>query len=43
MLCGASTLRGNKIERIYREARMLSIVGGSEEILSDLAVGQMVI
>ncbi|HMB60722.1 MAG TPA: acyl-CoA dehydrogenase family protein [Xanthomonadales bacterium] len=41
VLGGAAVIRGNKIERIYREARILSIAGGSEEILRDLAVRQM--
>lgn len=41
VLGGASIIRGNKIERIYREARILAIAGGSEEILRDLAVRQM--
>lgn len=34
---GASFLRGNVVERIYREVRVLSIGGGSEEILLDMA------
>jgi len=41
VLGGASVIRGNKVERIYREARILAIAGGSEEILRDLAVRQM--
>jgi len=41
VLGGAAVIRGNKIERIYREARILAIAGGSEEILRDLAVRQM--
>lgn len=41
VLGGASIIRGNNVERIYREARILAIAGGSEEILRDLAVRQM--
>lgn len=38
---GAGYLRGNKVERIYREVKVLAIGGGSEEIMRDLAVRQM--
>ena len=38
---GASVIRGNNIERIYREARIFAIAGGAEEILRDLAVRQL--
>ncbi|PHR56452.1 MAG: acyl-CoA dehydrogenase [Robiginitomaculum sp.] len=38
---GAGYLRGNNIERIYREVKVLAIGGGSEEIMKDLAVRQM--
>ncbi|MBL4869509.1 MAG: acyl-CoA dehydrogenase family protein [Robiginitomaculum sp.] len=38
---GAGYLRGNLVERIYREVKVLSIGGGSEEIMKDLAVRQM--
>ena len=38
---GAGYLRGNPVERIYREVKVLSIGGGSEEIMHDLAVRQM--
>lgn len=41
VLGGASFLRGSKIERIYREVRVLSIGGGSEEIMLDLAGRQL--
>jgi len=34
-------MRGNNIERIYREVKLLAIGGGSEEIMRDLAVRQM--
>jgi len=40
ILGGASYLRGNKVERIYREVRVNSIGGGSEEIMRDLAARQ---
>jgi acyl-CoA dehydrogenase len=38
---GASYELGMKIERIYREVRVLAIGGGSEEIMRDLAARQM--
>ncbi len=38
---GAGYLRGNAVERIYREVKVMAIGGGSEEILRDLAVRQM--
>ncbi|MBV1883942.1 MAG: acyl-CoA dehydrogenase family protein [Pseudomonadales bacterium] len=38
---GAAYMRGNLIERIYREVKIVSIGGGSEEIMRDLAVRQM--
>jgi acyl-CoA dehydrogenase len=38
---GAGYLRGNRIERIYREVKVMAIGGGSEEIMRDLAVRQM--
>lgn len=38
---GAGYLRGNKVERIYREVKVMAIGGGSEEIMRDLAVRQM--
>ncbi|CAE7404724.1 AFT10-1 [Symbiodinium microadriaticum] len=34
---GAGYMRGNKVERIYREVRVQAIGGGSEEIMRDLA------
>lgn len=40
ILGGASYLRDNKIERIYREVRVNAIGGGSEEIMRDLAASQ---
>ena len=41
ILGGAGYLRGNRIERIYREVKVFAIGGGSEEIMRDLAVRQM--
>ncbi len=38
---GAAYLRGNLVERAYREVKVLSIGGGSEEVMRDLAVRQM--
>ncbi|MGI9345845.1 MAG: acyl-CoA dehydrogenase family protein [Gammaproteobacteria bacterium] len=41
ILGGAGYLRGNVIERYYREVKVQAIGGGSEEIMRDLAVRQM--
>ena len=41
ILGGAGYLRGNRVERIYREVRVNAIGGGSEEIMRDLAARQM--
>ena len=41
ILGGASYQRGTKIERIYREVRVLAIGGGSEEVMRDLAARQL--
>lgn len=41
ILGGAGYLRGNRIERIYREVRVNAIGGGSEEIMRDLAARQI--
>ena len=38
---GAGYLRGNRIERTWREVKVMAIGGGSEEIMRDLAVRQM--
>ncbi|MDG2495852.1 MAG: acyl-CoA dehydrogenase family protein [Alphaproteobacteria bacterium] len=38
---GAGYLRGNAVERIYREVKVQAIGGGSEEIMRDLAMKQM--
>ncbi|HVT37023.1 MAG TPA: acyl-CoA dehydrogenase family protein, partial [Nevskiaceae bacterium] len=38
---GAGYLRGAKVERIYRETKVLSIGGGSIEIMKDLAARQL--
>jgi acyl-CoA dehydrogenase len=41
ILGGASYQLGTKIERIYREVRVLAIGGGSEEVMRDLAARQL--
>lgn len=41
ILGGAGYLRGNRIENVYREVKVIAIGGGSEEIMRDLAVRQM--
>lgn len=38
---GAGYMRGSKVERIYRETKVIAIGGGAEEIMKDLAVRQM--
>ena len=38
---GAGFMRGNKVERIYREVKVNAIGGGTEEIMKDLASRQM--
>ena len=38
---GAGYMRGAKVERIYRETKVLTIGGGSLEIMKDLAARQM--
>ncbi|GAB5413264.1 MAG: acyl-CoA dehydrogenase family protein [Congregibacter sp.] len=40
ILGGAGYIRGNRVERIYREVRVNAIGGGSEEIMRDLATRQ---
>ena len=41
ILGGAGFMRGHRVERIYREVRVMAIGGGSEEIMLDLAARQM--
>lgn len=41
ILGGAGYLRGNPVERMYREVKVMAIGGGSEEIMHDLASRQM--
>ncbi len=38
---GAGYMRGTKVERIYRETKVLSIGGGAEEVMKELAARQM--
>jgi len=38
---GAGFIRGAKVERIYRETKVLAIGGGAEEIMKDLAAKQL--
>ena len=40
ILGGVGYMRGNRVERIYREVRVNAIGGGSEEIMRDLASRQ---
>lgn len=40
-LGGAGYMRGCRVERIYREVRVMAIGGGSEEIMRDLVARQM--
>ncbi|MCB1848547.1 MAG: acyl-CoA dehydrogenase, partial [Halieaceae bacterium] len=40
ILGGLGYMRGNRVERIYREVRVNAIGGGSEEIMRDLAARQ---
>ena len=40
ILGGAGFIRGQRVERIYREVRVMAIGGGSEEIMNDLAARQ---
>ena len=41
ILGGISYVRDSRIERIYREVRVMAIGGGSEEIMRDLSSRQM--
>lgn len=41
MLGGAGFIRGHRVERIYREVRIMAIGGGSAEIMRDLTARQM--
>ena len=40
-LGGAGFMRGAKSERIYREVKVMTIGGGTEEIMKDLAARQL--
>ncbi len=41
ILGGAGYMRGTRVERIYRETKVMTIGGGSSEIMKDLASRQM--
>jgi len=41
VLGGAGYLRGNPVERIYREVKVMAIGGGSKEIMKDLTAKQL--
>jgi acyl-CoA dehydrogenase len=41
ILGGTGFMRGGRVERIYREVRVMAIGGGSEEIMRDLVARQM--
>jgi acyl-CoA dehydrogenase len=41
ILGGAGFIRGQRVERLYREVRVMAIGGGSEEIMLDLAARQL--
>lgn len=38
---GAAYMRGNPVERVWREVKVMAIGGGSEEVMRDLAARQM--
>ena len=41
VLGGAGYLRGNPVERIYREVKVMAMGGGSKEIMKDLTAKQL--
>jgi acyl-CoA dehydrogenase len=41
VLGGAGFMRGGRVERIYREVKVMMIGGGAEEVLNDLAARQL--
>jgi acyl-CoA dehydrogenase len=41
ILGGMGFMRGTRSERIYREAKVMMIGGGSEDVLKDLAARQL--
>ncbi|HLS57105.1 MAG TPA: acyl-CoA dehydrogenase family protein, partial [Zeimonas sp.] len=41
ILGGAGYMRGGRVERIYREVKVMMIGGGAEEVLNDLAARQL--
>ena len=40
-LGGAGFMRGSRAERVYREVKVMTIGGGAEEIMKDLASRQL--
>ena len=40
-LGGAGFIRGTRAERVYREVKVMTIGGGAEEIMKDLAARQL--
>jgi acyl-CoA dehydrogenase len=38
---GMGFMRGSRVERIYRDVKVMMIGGGAEEIMKDLAARQM--
>lgn len=41
ILGGAGFIRGHRVERIYREVKVMMIGGGAEEVMNDLAARQL--
>ena len=41
ILGGMGFMRGTRVERIYREVKVMMVGGGSEEIMKDLAARQL--
>ncbi|MNN27952.1 Acryloyl-CoA reductase (NADH) [compost metagenome] len=41
LLGGMGYMRGSRVERLYREVKVMMIGGGAEEIMKDLAAKQL--
>ena len=41
ILGGMGFMRATRVERLYREVKVMTIGGGAEEIMKDLAVRQL--